>query len=75
VWRRWPHPIGDTVNLAARLEIATKELGADIVVNEETHSAVCPYFKPLGELSVKGRATVPRICGRGVIEACRTASS
>lgn len=50
--------IGDTVNLAARLETASKELSADIVVSEQTQSAVRPQFqwRPLGEVSVKGRA-------------------
>jgi adenylate cyclase len=50
--------IGDTVNLAARLESATKELGSDIVVSEHTYDAVRPLFKwkPTGEMHVRGRA-------------------
>jgi adenylate cyclase len=49
--------IGDTVNLAARLESATKELGADIVISEETVNAVRDQFQfqPLKSIHVKGR--------------------
>jgi adenylate cyclase len=70
--------IGDTVNLAARLETASKELSADIVVSEQTHSAVRPQFqwRPLGEVSVKGRAeTVRAYAVEGVAEPHRTSSS
>jgi adenylate cyclase len=70
--------IGDTVNLAARLETASKELSAEIVVSEHTHSAVRPLFqwRPLGEVAVKGRAeTVRAYAVEGVAEAYRTASS
>jgi adenylate cyclase len=50
--------IGDTVNLAARLETATKELCADIVVSEQTYDAVRHLFiwRAMGDLVVKGRA-------------------
>ncbi|SRR5579875_1006484 len=50
--------IGDTVNLAARLESATKELDLDIVVSEHTYSAVRPLFKwkPAGTIAVRGRS-------------------
>ncbi|MGA2411561.1 MAG: adenylate/guanylate cyclase domain-containing protein, partial [Candidatus Binataceae bacterium] len=49
--------IGDTVNLAARLESATKELEADIIVSEHTYDSVRPLFrwKSVGAISVKGR--------------------
>jgi adenylate cyclase len=70
--------IGDTVNLAARLETASKELSAEIVVSEHTQSAVRPLFqwRPLGEVAVKGRAeTVRAYAVEGVAEAYRTASS
>jgi adenylate cyclase len=48
--------IGDTVNLASRLESASKELGFDIVVSEHTYQAVRPLFgwKFAGEVSVRG---------------------
>jgi adenylate cyclase len=70
--------IGDTVNLAARLETASKELSAEIVVSEQTHSAVRPLYqwRPLGEVAVKGRAeTVRAYAVEGVAEGYRTASS
>lgn len=49
--------IGDTVNLAARLESATKELGLDIAVSEQTYEAIRPLFqwKPAGAIAVRGR--------------------
>jgi adenylate cyclase len=50
--------IGDTVNLAARLETATKELGVDIIVSEQTYGAIRPLFqwKPAGAVTVRGRS-------------------
>jgi adenylate cyclase len=49
--------IGDTVNLASRLESASKDLGLDIVVSEHTYHAVRPLFrwKFAGEVLVRGR--------------------
>jgi adenylate cyclase len=49
--------IGDTVNLASRLETATKELGVDIVVSEHTYDAVRSVFKwkDTGAVQVRGR--------------------
>lgn len=49
--------IGDTVNLAARLESATKELGTRILVSENTYKAAADkfQFKSLGSIHVKGR--------------------
>jgi class 3 adenylate cyclase len=49
--------IGDTVNLASRLESTTKELGVPILVSEQT----CKYLgdeyelRALGEVKVKGK--------------------
>ena len=37
--------IGDTVNLASRLESATKDLDAEIIVSESTYDAVRSMFK------------------------------
>jgi adenylate cyclase len=50
--------IGDAVNLAARLESATKELGASILISENTHAHVrdVAVARPVGEISVRGRA-------------------
>jgi len=49
--------IGDTVNLASRLESATKELGVGILVSEYTYQAVRGTFtfKSMGEVHVRGR--------------------
>lgn len=51
--------IGDTVNLAARLESKTRELNADILISEETCNAVRGAFpgglEKVGSLTVKGR--------------------
>jgi adenylate cyclase len=49
--------IGDNVNLGSRLESATKELHASIVISEATYSEIQPLVKvrPLGEIHVKGK--------------------
>ncbi len=49
--------IGDMVNLTARLEAATKEFGAPIIISAETKSRA-PGFAAiaLGEIIVKGRS-------------------
>jgi len=49
--------IGDTVNLASRLQSATKELDAEILISKTAYDAVASRFqgKPLGELKVRGR--------------------
>jgi adenylate cyclase len=50
--------IGDTVNLASRLESATKEFGVGIIISEYTHNAVRGAFQftKLGEVRVRGRS-------------------
>jgi adenylate cyclase len=50
--------IGDAVNLAARLETSTKELGADILISDVTQALVAGVVEAsrVGEISVKGRA-------------------
>jgi adenylate cyclase len=55
--------IGDTVNLAARLESATKELEAAIVISEFTYNAVKGAFKTknMGQIQVKGRSEPVRV--------------
>lgn len=49
--------IGDTVNLASRLETATKDLGVGILVSEYTYIALKGTFrfKEMGSIKVKGR--------------------
>jgi adenylate cyclase len=49
--------IGDTVNLAARLETLTKEFDSPIIVSESTYALLGDEFpaKPLGNVTVKGK--------------------
>ncbi len=49
--------IGDAVNLASRLESNTKEVGADILISEDTYEAVKDHVevRKVRELTVKGR--------------------
>ncbi len=55
--------IGDTVNLAARLESITKEVKSAIVISEATHRAVEGRFqtRDLGMVTVKGKEQAVRI--------------
>ncbi len=49
--------IGDAVNLASRLETATKELGVDVLISADTYALVketC-VAEALGSITVKGR--------------------
>ncbi|MGE0550947.1 MAG: adenylate/guanylate cyclase domain-containing protein [Kofleriaceae bacterium] len=49
--------IGDTVNLASRLESATKELGVSVLISQDTYDLVNDQFelRPVKEITVKGR--------------------
>jgi len=49
--------IGDTVNLAARLESITKDYGASIIISESTYACVKGLFpmRALGAVTVKGK--------------------
>ncbi|MDZ4801686.1 MAG: adenylate/guanylate cyclase domain-containing protein [Bryobacteraceae bacterium] len=55
--------IGDTVNVASRLESATKELGTDILVSEHTYSAIRGSFnfRKVGPIQVKGRTAAVQV--------------
>jgi adenylate cyclase len=57
--------IGDTVNLASRLQSATKEVHAEILVSGATFDVAQTAFRwaPLGEITVKGRSQPVRIYG------------
>lgn len=50
--------IGDTVNLAARLEAHTKEAGRGILIDGDTQAALADRVatEPLGEVQFKGKA-------------------
>jgi len=49
--------IGDTVNLASRLESTTKELGVSILISDATAKLLKDDYelRPLGEVKVKGK--------------------
>jgi adenylate cyclase len=48
--------IGDAVNTAARLESATKEVGVDILIGENTAQSVNYKLKSLKPIKVKGKS-------------------
>ena len=54
--------IGDSINLAARLEQATRDGGVDILVSEYTYVATRSRFpfEPAGEISLKGKTESAR---------------
>jgi adenylate cyclase len=49
--------IGDAVNLASRLESATKELGVAVLISQDTYDLVKEHFelRQVKEITVKGR--------------------
>ena len=47
--------IGDAVNLAARLESSTKEVGEDIVIGHETIKSYTGNYATLKPIYVKGK--------------------
>ncbi|HEY5953091.1 MAG TPA: adenylate/guanylate cyclase domain-containing protein [Terrimicrobiaceae bacterium] len=49
--------IGDSINLASRLEQATRDLGVDILVSEYSYVAARSRFpfEPAGEIPIKGK--------------------
>uniref|UniRef100_A0ACD5H1Y1 Adenylate/guanylate cyclase domain-containing protein n=1 Tax=Desertifilum tharense IPPAS B-1220 TaxID=1781255 RepID=A0ACD5H1Y1_9CYAN len=55
--------IGDTVNVASRVEGLTKNFGTDILITEPLYQLVADEVEAidLGEQWVKGRATAVRI--------------
>jgi adenylate cyclase len=57
--------IGDTVNLASRLEGLTKEHHTGVIISESTHALVSEQFlvRELGAVPVRGKALPVRIYG------------
>jgi adenylate cyclase len=53
--------IGDTVNLASRLEGKTKELAVPVVLDEATASACGRPVREVGEVTVKGRTAAVKV--------------
>jgi adenylate cyclase len=55
--------MGDTVNLASRLESATKELGSTMVLSEATYERVKDHVEArfIDEIAVKGKAERVRV--------------
>ena len=49
--------IGDAVNLAARLESSTREVGEDIVIGHETTKSYTGNYATLKPIYVKGKKT------------------
>ena len=56
--------IGDTINLTARLESTTKELGVSILISETTASFLGDEYdvRPMGEVKVKGKTINTKVC-------------
>ena len=59
--------IGDTVNLASRLESQCKEFGVDVILSLEMVDAVINIspnefsFKELGEVSIRGKSKTVKV--------------
>lgn len=59
--------VGDTVNLAARLEAHTKVAGRELLIDGVTSAALGPEFRPeaLGPVSVRGHAALVEVFAIG----------
>ena len=60
--------IGDTVNLAARLEAHTKAVGRAILIDGATRAALGERFdtEPMGQVLFKGKAAAVEVYSVGV---------
>ena len=59
--------IGDTVNLASRLEGLTKEKGIPVLISGTTAEAIKnpDILRPVGQVSVRGKQDPVQVCGLG----------
>jgi adenylate cyclase len=72
--------IGDAVNLASRLESATKELGVNVLISEDTYELTKDHIeaRPVKQIHVKGREKpvmtyeVIGVHGEPILESART---
>jgi class 3 adenylate cyclase len=57
--------IGDTVNVASRLESATKDMGANILISEHTYYGAkgAFAFRNMGSITVRGREDALTVYG------------
>ncbi|NJK60663.1 MAG: adenylate/guanylate cyclase domain-containing protein [Oscillatoriales cyanobacterium SM2_1_8] len=57
--------IGDTVNVASRIESVTKEFGTDIVISESLYALIADEIEAtdLGEMQLKGRIGAVKLYG------------
>jgi adenylate cyclase len=57
--------IGDTVNLASRIQELTKKFDVDILISGDTHLSLSPHFttKYLGKVKVRGKKVETEIYG------------
>ena len=55
--------IGDTVNLASRIEATSKIFGADILISSATYESIKDYYhvQPMKEFKIRGKEQVQRI--------------